>query len=150
MSITGGITDGSLFGGTGNDTFNFLGGRVSAVVDTGSGVDSVVLSDTLADTVTLTGALTSTTLEAGAGDDSIVIKSNVSAGLISLDAGSDTIDFSSNSVSALGTTVKGGAGFDVVSLTEQMILSSILPLMTMSSVDLALTPCSSLVPFSTT
>ena len=63
MSITGGITDGSLFGGTGNDTFNFLGGRVSAVVDTGSGADSVVLSDTLADAVTLTGALTSTILE---------------------------------------------------------------------------------------
>ena len=28
MSITGGITDGSLFGGTGNDSFNFLGGQV--------------------------------------------------------------------------------------------------------------------------
>ena len=43
MSITGGITDGSLFGGTGNDSFNFTGGRATGVADTGSGADSVVL-----------------------------------------------------------------------------------------------------------
>ena len=36
MSITGGITDGSLFGGTGNDSFNFTGGRATGFVDTGS------------------------------------------------------------------------------------------------------------------
>ena len=38
MSITGGITDGSLFGGTGNDSFDFTGGRATGFVDTGSGV----------------------------------------------------------------------------------------------------------------
>ena len=38
MSITGGITDGSLFGGTGNDSFDFTGGKVTGVVDTGAGV----------------------------------------------------------------------------------------------------------------
>ena len=64
VSITGGITDSSLFDGTGNDSFNFVGGRVSGV-DTGTGADSVVLSDTGADTVTITGALTGTTLKAG-------------------------------------------------------------------------------------
>ena len=41
MSITGGITDGSL-GGTGNDSFNLIGGRFTGLVDTGSGVDSVL------------------------------------------------------------------------------------------------------------
>ena len=53
MSITGGTTM-ALFGGVGNDSFNFVGGRVSAVLDTGAGADSVLLSDTLNDTVTLT------------------------------------------------------------------------------------------------
>ena len=40
----------------------------------------------------------------------------MSAGLISLDAGADTIDFSSNSVSILGTTIKGDTGADKISL----------------------------------
>ena len=68
ISIAGGINAGSLFGGVGNDSFNLFGGQASTVVDTGSGVDSVLLG-AAADTLTLTGALTSTSLTAGAGND---------------------------------------------------------------------------------
>ena len=41
MSITG-VSPMDLFGGTGNDSFDFTGGRVSGVVDTGTGADSVL------------------------------------------------------------------------------------------------------------
>ena len=42
MSIAGGVTDGSLFGGTGNDSFDFAGGKVTGLADTGSGQDSLL------------------------------------------------------------------------------------------------------------
>ena len=45
-----------------------------------------------------------------------MVQSNVSAGLISLDAGADTLNFTSSSVSILGTTIKGATDADVVSL----------------------------------
>ena len=63
MSITGGITDGSLFGGTGNDSFNFTGGGATGLVDTGTGSDSVMFG-ALGDTITITGVLTSTSINA--------------------------------------------------------------------------------------
>ena len=80
---------------------DFTGGRVKGVVDTGTGADSVVLGDTGNDAVTITGALTDTTIQAGTGADSIVVQSNVSAGLISLDAGADTLNFTASSVGLL-------------------------------------------------
>ena len=143
MSITGGISDGSLFGGTGNHSFNFSG-RVAGVVDAGTGADSVVLYGNHADTVTLTGALTSTTLSAGNGNDSIVVQSNVSVGLISLDAGADTINFTASSVSILGTTIKGDSGATTSASMALMMLFSILPLEIPSSVEQVQIPSSSL------
>ena len=116
MSITGGITDGSLFGGTGNDSFDFTGGKFTGLVDVGSGADSVYLDATEGDTVTLTGALTNTSLNAGGGADSILIKANMATASIVGGAAADTIDFVSSSVSAVATTIKGGAGADQVSL----------------------------------
>ena len=118
MSITGGITDGSLFGGTGNDSFNFVGAtgnRVTGLIDTGSGVDSVILGGA-GDTVTLSGALTSTSVNAGGGDDSIVIKANMASASLEAGAGSDTLNFLPSSVSLVATTIKGGAGADNISL----------------------------------
>ena len=110
----GGITDGSLFGGTGNDSFDFTGGEATGFVDAGSGVDSVLLGST-ADTITLTGALTSTSVTAGGGADSLVVKANVSSGYFDISGGtSDTLIF--QSVSAVGTTIKGGLDADLVSL----------------------------------
>ena len=50
------------FGGDGNDSFNFTGGRATGLLDTGNGVDSVLLG-AAADSITVTGALTSTSLE---------------------------------------------------------------------------------------
>ena len=68
-----------------------------------------------ADSITLTGALTSTSVTAGGGADSILINSNVASGYLDISgAGNDTLNFSS--VSAVSTTIKGGAGADVVSL----------------------------------
>ena len=86
MSISGGVTDGSLFGGTGNDSFDFTGDRVTGLIDTGSGVDSVVLG-ALGDSITLTGALTSTSLNAGAEADSLIVSANMSAASIEAGAG---------------------------------------------------------------
>ena len=117
ISISGGIADGSLFGGDGNDSFDFTGGAVQRVmVDTGSGVDSVLLGGS-ADSITLTGALTSTSVTAGAGADSILVKANVASGYFDISAaGNDTLNLLSSSVSAVSTTIKGGVGADVVSL----------------------------------
>ena len=56
-----------------------------AMVDTGSGVDSVLLGGT-ADTITLTGALTSTSVTAGGGADSLVVKANVASGYFDISA----------------------------------------------------------------
>ena len=115
ISIGGGIASGSLFGGDGNDSFNFTGGaseRATGVVDTGSGIDSVLLGAG-GDSITLTGALTSTSVTAGSGDDSIVSRANVASGYLDISAGAegaadDTLNFLPSSVSVVSTTIKGG------------------------------------------
>ena len=120
MSLAGGIASGSLYGGDGNDSFDFTGGAATGLVDTGAGVDSVLLGAS-ADSITLTGVLTSTSVTAGSGADSILIKSNVASGYFDISAGAhavadDTLNLLSSSVSAVSTTIKGGGGADVVSL----------------------------------
>ena len=115
MSITSGITDGSLFGGTGNDSFNFTGGRVTGLVDTGAGSDSLMFG-ALGDSLTLTGELTGTSVNGAAGADSFVVKSTMlSASLQGGDA-ADTFDFTAGSASIVDTTIKGGNGADNISL----------------------------------
>ena len=120
MSIAGGVGTSSLYGGDGNDSFDLTGGSATGQIDTGSGIDSVLLGGS-ADSITLTGALTSTSVTAGSGADSILVKANVASGYFDISAGAegaadDTLNFLPSSVSAVSTTIKGGAGVDVVSL----------------------------------
>ena len=89
ISIAGGIAAGTLWR-HGND--GFIHWRCIGLVDTGSGVDSVLLSGS-ADSITLTGALTSTSVTAGAGNDSILVKANVASGYLDVSAaGNDTLN----------------------------------------------------------
>ena len=148
MSITGG-TDGSLFGGTGNDTFNFIGGKVSGVVDTGTGADSVVLSNTVTTpSLLLVLSLIQLFRLKQVTTNSCPIQRFCWS--ISLDAGADTINFTASSVSLLATTIKGDSGATVSAFTERMMLSSTSLLVTPSSVELVQTPSSSLAQLLTT
>ena len=107
MSITGSITDGSLFGGM--ETTASAQVVQQKVLLTSVGSDSVLLSGE-ADSITLTGVLTGTSVVAGSGNDSLLVTANMSSASVA-GAGDDTIN-SIRFCSIVATTIKGGAGSD--------------------------------------
>ena len=140
MSITGGITDGSLFGGAGKQ-LDFTGGRVTGVVDTGTGVDSVVLGGN-SDSLTLTGALTSTSLNAGGPQTHWLSRPICLPPLLRV-ALVQARSIYAGSISILATTIKGGAGADNVACTVQMMSFSMSHPLIPSLVELVQILCSS-------
>ena len=106
------------------------------------------------DSITLTGALTSTSLNAGTGADSIVGQANMSAGLHRILRQLVLAQTPSTSWLLLSAFLQPPLRVVLVPTTSAfmalMMLSSILPLVILSSVELVQTPCSSLVLFRTT
>ena len=117
MSIAGGIALVRCMAAMAMTALTSLVVLLLALVDTGSGVDSVLLGASCRQHH-LDRCVDQHFCDCWCGADSILVKANVASGYfdISAGAGNDTLNLLSSSVSAVSTTIKGGAGADVVSL----------------------------------
>lgn len=123
--VSGGLLNGSVMGGAGNDTVFINNMSASSVIDGGAHNDTIVISTTIA---------SASTINAGDGADSItLLAGGISAGIddreINGGAGNDSITLNSAAVGVSGAfadmaTIDGGAGNDTINFNSNVISSA--------------------------
>jgi outer membrane autotransporter protein len=129
--------NGTVDGGAGNDTINFMSGSVLALAG-GAGNDvfsldgGTITSTGTAldggdgdDVITLNGTSLTGTVDGGAGNDIISVKTGSVLALVG-GTGNDTFNLDGGTVTSTGTGLDGGDGDDVINLAGTVLSGAVL------------------------
>ncbi|MGE3591049.1 MAG: hypothetical protein AB7G52_00935, partial [Arcobacter sp.] len=132
LGIVGSFNNGTVTGGTGDDTLIVNQGASGVTVNLGNGNNDIsigyalnsssITTGTGNDTLIVGQAVDNSTIRTGAGDDKVQLEQNVQGTKIYLEDGNDSIKLSSNSDVDfnINTVIDGGKGQDTLYFSGSM------------------------------